>query len=276
MMSPVWRFGDDDVDLDDRLEQDHAGRGSGLLQRERPRELEGHVGRVHAVELAVDERAPDVDHGVPLITPDCIVLTTPFSTEPMNVFGIAPRRSCRRTRTPRRGQGLDLDVADRVLTVATGLLHVSSDALARPRTVSRYAIFAGDVLTSTPNLRFIRSIWTSRWASPIPYITVSWVSSERSIRERRILLPQARQGCRQLVLVALGLGRDREREQRLRHLDRRQRHGVVLGRERVPGRRVRASRRPRCRPPVPESVSCSLPRSANSWPIRSSLPFVAR
>ena len=28
--------------------------------------------------------------GLPLITPVCIVLTTPFSTEPMNVLGIAP------------------------------------------------------------------------------------------------------------------------------------------------------------------------------------------
>ena len=51
-----------------------------------------------------------------------------------------------------------------------------------PRTVSRYAILAGAVVTSTPNLRFIRSIWTSRCASPIPYITVSCVSSERSMR----------------------------------------------------------------------------------------------
>ena len=37
-----------------------------------------------------------------------------------------------------------------------------------PRMVSRYAILAGAVVTSTPNLRFIRSIITSRWASPIP------------------------------------------------------------------------------------------------------------
>jgi hypothetical protein len=60
-----------------------------------------------------------------------------------------------------------------------------------PRTVSRYAIFAGDVLTSTPNLRFIRSIWTSRWASPIPYIT-GLVGLVRALDpERRILLPQA-------------------------------------------------------------------------------------
>jgi hypothetical protein len=47
-----------------RLEQrDLAGLG-GLAQGERSRALEGRVGGVDTVRLAVGERDPDVDHGV--------------------------------------------------------------------------------------------------------------------------------------------------------------------------------------------------------------------
>ncbi len=48
--------------------------------------------------------------------------------------------------------------------------------------VSLYGTRAGWVTTSTPNFAFIRSTIVWMWASPMPYITVSWVSAERSTR----------------------------------------------------------------------------------------------
>ena len=81
------------------------------------------------------------------------------------------------------GEWLDVDHADGVLAVTTALLDVPAGGGGLVRIVSRKAIFAGLVTTSTPNLPLSRSIITSRWASPIPCITVSCVSSLRLTRK---------------------------------------------------------------------------------------------
>ena len=208
--------------------------------------------------------------GFPLITPCCIVFTMPFSTEAMNWFGIAPPKILSTNSNPSpRGSGSISMLQIGVLAVAAGLLHVTSEPLAAACGSSRGTRSWRGVVTSTPNLRFIRSIMhvEVRLAHPVHHGLVRLVRALDP--EGRVLLAQPCEGGRQLVLVALGLGCDREREQRLGHLERR---------DRSPGRPSSrtcrrsscgpAWRRRRCRRRRPRRrVSCSLPRSANSWPI---------
>ncbi len=132
------------------------------------------------------------------------------------------------------------------------------------------------MLTSTPNLRFIRSIWTSRWASPIPYITVSWVSSERSIRSvgsSSLRRDRAVDSLSSSPLV-FGVIANASSGSGISIGDRVTASSLV---ENVSPVVVCASFATAAISPAgtSESVSCSLPRSANSWPIRSSVPFVA-
>src|SRR4029453_16685937 len=128
---------------------------------------------------------------------------------------------------------LDLEVADRVLTVATRLLDVATDALARTsdglavRDLGRGRGHLDSELAFHPFYLHVQV----GLAHPVHHGLVRLVRALDA--ERRVLLTQARERGRELVLVALGLRRDREREQRFGHLDGRQRHRVVLGRERV-------------------------------------------
>ena len=167
----------------------------------------------------------------------------PFSIDGMNWRGSRRRRSCRRTRTRRRAAAARPRSCRRAYWPWPPVCFTCRPALAPcVLIVSWYAILAGWVATSTPNLRFIRSICTSRCASPMPYITVSCVSSERATRSVGVLLAQTREAGGELVLVALRLRLDGEREQRLGELDGGQLHRVVLRGEGVARVRVRELR----------------------------------
>ena len=88
-----------------------------------------------------------------------------------------------------------------------------ADAL--PRTVSRNAIFAGLVTTSTPNLRLqpLDHDLEVRFAHAVHHGLVGLLVAGDA--ERGVLLAQPSEPGRELVLVALGLGGDRVGQQRL-------------------------------------------------------------
>ena len=128
--------GHDQVDLVDRLEQGHR-----RLARRRLTEsqgaggLEGHVGGVDAVRLAVAQGDPDVDDRVAgRHAPWSIWARTPFSTRGDELArhraadDLVDELEARALR-----ERLDLDVAHGVLPVPAGLLDVPSMALAPAR-----------------------------------------------------------------------------------------------------------------------------------------------
>jgi hypothetical protein len=99
-------FGDDDVDLDDRLEQDHPAAAAASFNASAPASWKAMSDESTLWNLPSTSVHRMSTMGFPLITPDCIVLTTPFSTEPMNVFGIAPPKILSTNSNPSpRGRG---------------------------------------------------------------------------------------------------------------------------------------------------------------------------
>ncbi len=172
--------------------------------------------------------------------PRSIWARMPFSTDGMNCRGTTPptTRSANSNPEP-AGERLDLDLADGVLAVAAGLLHVPAERRCRGAArVSRIGTTTSTWLTETPNRSDSRSRAASACASPIVQST-SWPDSPVAHLDpqRRVLGGQPGQRGRQLVLVGLGRGLDRHRQQRRRQRPRPQ-HPRVLDRgERVAGLR---------------------------------------
>ena len=137
--------------------------------------------------------------------------------------------------------------------------------------VSLYGTLAGRVATSTPNLRFMRSTIVSMCASPMPYMTVSWVSGDRSTRSvgsssctraRAVeSLSSSPFDFGSMAMARRGSGRS---------------SGVSVAvsplATSVSPVAVWASLATAPMSPAGTSatVSCSLPRKVNSWPTRSS------
>ena len=136
------------------------------------------------MRLAVDERDPEVDHRE--AGRDPALASGPGRPSPptgCSCVGTAPPTTLSTNSKPEPGrQRLDLDVADRVLAVAAGLLDVpalgrrlaarTSPAAARPPARSP---------ARTPCSRS-RSSTTSACASPMHHSTSWWVSALRSSR----------------------------------------------------------------------------------------------
>ena len=83
-------LGDDHVDLDDGFEQDDARRRGASFSASEPASWNAMSEESTLWNLPSTSVHRMSTIGFPLITPCCIVLTIPFSTEPMNWCGIAP------------------------------------------------------------------------------------------------------------------------------------------------------------------------------------------
>ncbi len=159
-----------------------------------------------------------------------------------------------------------------VLAAAAGLLLVLAlRAGLADRIVSRYGTRGWCSSTSTPKRRFSRSTATSTCICESPASELLARLLVAAENEGRILLGQAPERLRHLLLLALRLRRDREAHHRLGEVEARQ-LDVDLLVERA-GRRSSSSlsfaTAPMSPSPNASAWACSLPCIVSSEPIRS-------
>ena len=231
------------------------------------------------MELAVDERDLHVDHRV--AAEDALrhrLHDALLDRGDELLRDRRRRRSCPRTRSPRRGGA----ARSRCCRPRTGRGRRSASRDGRPRPPCRGSSRGrrsspGRCSTSTPNFASGGSIMhvEVRLAHAVDHGLVGLLVAGDA--ERGVLLAQPRETGRELVLVALRLRRDRVGEQRLGQLDRRSCTGSSFVRPGVAGVRVRWSFATAPMSPAATSGidSCSLPRCVKSWPRRSSVACVA-
>ena len=124
------RIGDCDRDRVDGFEQADRTVLGGVAQGECPRHLEGHIGGIDAVGLAVDQCHPQVDHGI--AGADALLHlcrdTLLDAGDELSRNGAADDL-VDELETGSLRERFDLDIADRVLAVSAGLLDVAAMAL---------------------------------------------------------------------------------------------------------------------------------------------------
>ncbi len=131
---------DEHRDLVHRLEQQNLRLLRGIAERVPAGHLEGHVGGVDRVGLAVNERDPDVDHGV--TGAHALLHLCPHSLLDAGdelAWDRAADHLVDELKAGSLWHRFNLDVADRELPVATGLLHMTPMPLGRTRRMSRAA-----------------------------------------------------------------------------------------------------------------------------------------
>ena len=235
--------GNDDLQVHDGFEKDDADRRGGVLQCLRCGHLERDVGGVDGVELPVVERHLHVHHRVAGQGPLRHRLDEALLNGADELPGDRAADDLVHELEPAApGERLDLEVADRVLTVTSRLLDVASLGLRRRPDRLPVGDLGGVVhdLDAELALHALHRHVEVGLAHPVHHGLVGLVGSLHA--ERRVLLPEPRQGRGELVLVPLRLRLDRVGKERLRHLDRGDRDGVVFRGERVAGRRVRELR----------------------------------
>ena len=170
---------------------------------------------------------------------------------------------------------LEHDVAVAELAAPAGLLLVAPCARDSLRIVSRYGTRGWCSSTSTPKRRCSRSTATSTCIWLIPDRSCSPVCGSRRSTKRRVLLGEAPQRGRHLLLVALRLRGDGEAHHGLGEADRRQLDGPARCRAGGrPSARPSASRPRRCRPRrTLRAARAPCPAAGASAPTRS-LPCV--
>src|SRR3954470_13203196 len=229
-------LGRDDLDLEDGLEQDGLRPARRLLEGERARDLEGDLRRVRLVVLAVDERHADVDdrvaraHAVGERLLDALL----DGGDELGRHGAAA--DLRDEVEALAGRRLDVDVDDAVLARAAGLADEAAlDLLGR----AADGLAVGDLRPADVRLDVELA------AHAVDQHLEVQLAHARDLGlagllvrldlEGRVLLGEAAEGDRHLLLVGLRLRLDRDLDDRLGELDRLELDRRVGGGQRVAG-----------------------------------------
>src|SRR4051794_15048817 len=214
-------LGGHDLDLEHRLEQDGLGAARGLLEGERAGDLEGDLGRVRVVVLPVDERHADVDDGVARAhaVGECFLDALLDRRDELDRHG--PAADLRDEVEALAGRRLDVDVDDAVLPRAAGLTHEAAlDLLGG----AADGLAVGDLRTADVGLDVELAPHAVDQHLEVQLAHAGDLGLARLLvrldLERRVLLGQAAQGDRHLLLVGLGLRLDGDLDDRLGEVDR--------------------------------------------------------
>src|SRR5215208_5813080 len=230
-------LGHGDLDGEHRLEQHGLGAARRLLERERARNLEGDLRRVGVVVLAVGQRDAHVDHRVAgahaglqrlldaLLDGGDVLGRDRAALDLVDeVEALARRR-------------LDVDVDDAVLARATRLLDEASLDLVR---AAAHGLAVGDLRPADVGVDLVLAQHAVDKHLEVQLahardLGLAGLLVGRDL-ERRILLGQAAQRDRHLLLVDLRLRLDRDLDDRLGEVHRLELDRPVRRGERVAGR----------------------------------------
>src|SRR4051812_14465299 len=229
-------LGRHDLDLEDRLEQDGLRAARRLLEGERAGDLEGDLRRVRLVVLAVDERHADVDDGVARAhaVGERLLDALLDGRDELDRHGAAA--DLRDEVEALAGSRLDVDVDDPVLARAARLAHEAAlDLLGG----AADGLAVGDLRAADVRLDVELAAHAVDQHLEVQLAHAGDLGLAgllvRLDLERRVLLGQAAQGDRHLLLVGLGLRLDGDLDDRLGKLDRLELDRRVRGGERVAG-----------------------------------------
>src|SRR4051794_2404815 len=229
-------LGGHDLDLEHRLEQDGLRAARRLLEGERAGDLERDLRGVRLVILAVDERHADVDDRVARAHAVRQRLFDALLDGGDELDRDRAAADLRDEVEALAGRRLDVDVDDAVLARAAGLadeaaldlLGGAADCLAvgdlRPAGVRLDVELAAHAVDQHLEVKLAHA-----GDLGLAGLLV------RLDLERRVLLGQAAQGDRHLLLVGLGLRLDGDLDDRLGELDHLELDRCVRGGERVAG-----------------------------------------
>src|SRR4051812_28873440 len=229
-------LGGHDLDLEHRLEQDRLRATRGLLEGKRAGDLEGDLRGVRVMVLAVDERHADVDDRVARAHAVGERLLDALLDRRDELDRHRAAADLRDEVEALAGRGLDVDVDDAVLARAAGLAHEAAlDLLGR----AADGLAVGDLRATDVRLDVELAAHAVDQHLEVQLAHAGDLGLAgllvRLDLEGRILLGQAAEGDRHLLLVGLGLGLHRDLDDRLGELDRLELDRRVGRRKRVAG-----------------------------------------
>src|SRR3954464_13921790 len=229
-------LGGHDLHLEHRLEQDGLRAARRLLEGERAGDLEGDLRRVRVVVLAVDERHADVHDRVAgaHAVGECLLDALLDRRDELDRHG--PAADLRDEVEALAGRRLDVDVDDAVLARAAGLTDEAAlDLLGG----AADGLAVGDLRAADVRLDVELA------AHAVDQHLEVQLAHARDLGlagllvrldlEGRVLLGEAAEGDRHLLLVGLRLRLDRDLDDRLGELDRLELDRRVGGGQRVAG-----------------------------------------
>src|SRR3954452_25425179 len=227
-------LGGHDLDLEHRLEQDGLRAARGLLEGERAGDLEGDLRRVRVVVLAVDERHSDVDDRVARAHAVGERLLDALLDRRDELDRHRAAADLRDEVEALAGRRLDVDVDDAVLARAAGLAHEAAlDLLGRA--ADRLAV--GDLGAADVRLDVELAAHAVDQHLQVQLAHAGDLGLAGLLvgldLERRILLGQAAESDRHLLLVGLRLRLDGDLDDGLGELDHLELDRRVGGGQRV-------------------------------------------
>src|SRR3954470_10331010 len=229
-------LGGHDLDLEHRLEQDGLGAARGLLEGERAGDLEGDLGRVRVVVLPVDERHADVDDGVARAHAVGERLLDALLDGGDELDRHRAAADLRDEVEPLAGGRLNVDVDDAVLARAAGLAHEAAlDLLGG----AADGLAVGDLRAADVGLDVELAAQAVDQHLEVQLAHSGDLGLARLLvrldLERRVLLGEAAEGDRHLLLVGLRLRLDGDLDHRLGEVDHLELDRGVGGGQRVAG-----------------------------------------
>ena len=253
------------------------GPARGLLEGQRAGHLEGDLGGVDVVVLAVDERRPHVHHRVARLDAALERLLDALLDGGDVLDGDRPALDLVDELEALPGSGLEVDVDDPELARAAGLAHEPAfDVLGAPAD----GLAIGDLGAADVRLDLVLALHAVDQDLEVQLAHARDLGLTGLLvglhPEGRILLGEPAEGDRHLLLVGLRLRLDGDLDDGLGEGDVLELDRGVGRRERVAGRDLLdARRRPRCRRRRPrETSSRSLACIIRMRPIRSVRPVV--
>src|SRR4051794_37156119 len=213
-------LGRHDLDLEHRLEQDRLRAPRRLLEGERARDLEGDLGRVGLMELAVDELTAAVDVRVPGANAVGEGLLDALLDGRDELDRHRPTADLRDEVEALAGGRLDVDVDDAVLARAAGLADEAAlDLLGG----AADGLAVGDLRAADVGLDVELAAHAVDQHLEVQLAHAGDLRLSRLLvrldLERRVLLGQTAERDRHLLLVGLRLGLDGDLDDRVGEVD---------------------------------------------------------
>ena len=227
------------LDAHDRLEDGRIGLLEGVLDRQRTGDLERHLGRVHVVERAVEQRHLDVDHGVAGVDARLERLADAL-VDRLDVFARDGAADDLVDELVARALLLRLELDHRVAVLALAACLPDVAAVALGGAADRLAI--GDLRLADVggNVELAHHAIDEHVEVELAHARDEGLGrlGVGVDAESRILFSKALEGDGQLVLVGLGLGLDLDLDDRLGEGHRLEHDRVVGVGQRVAGEGV--------------------------------------